>query len=488
MPRWRIEWGAHIRALIRVLAAAVALAMSTGTAFAVMGKTNTDVALRTAPAAQAELILNLSKGTLVNVGRCSRGWCGVTWNKYDGYVRQSALQFQSTRASGPPAIPVFPPYPYKAGHYPTADAYYDLPPYAAINPSFYRWRHFLTAQERNRYRYMPQIFRGPSGYLERFPTISSSETLEPASEPMLPKSPPKAEPSPAGPAGVPEPKLKKEDTAPGPPAPDRPPRAPEPSPPAPEAPLSAPALEGLPGAPGLSPQAPEALPPLGAPAPEAPPGAPGPSPQAPEVPEGPLGAPGPSAQAPERPLGVTVTELRDVTKGWSVKRKVLGQPVYNEKDERIGSVDDIVVTDKAISYGIVNAGGFLGLTKHNVAIPVSQFKLIDNKFVLLGATKETLKASPELQEVTKGRSVKGTILGQPVYNEKDERVGLVEDIIVTPDKAISYGIINAGGFLGLTKHNVAVPVSQFKLVDTKLVLPGATKEALKASPEFQYPQ
>ena len=38
-----------MRALIRVLAAAVALAMSTGTAFAVMGKTNTDVALRTAP-------------------------------------------------------------------------------------------------------------------------------------------------------------------------------------------------------------------------------------------------------------------------------------------------------------------------------------------------------------------------------------------------------------------------------------------------------
>ena len=135
-----------MHALIRMLAAAVALAMSTGTAFAVMGKTNTDVALRTAPAAQAELILNLSKGTLVNVGSCSRGWCRVTWNKYGGYVRQSALQFQSTPASGPPAIPVYPPYPYKAGHYPTADAYYDLPPYAATNPSFYHWRYFLTAR------------------------------------------------------------------------------------------------------------------------------------------------------------------------------------------------------------------------------------------------------------------------------------------------------------------------------------------------------
>ena len=479
-----------MRALIRMLAAAVALAMSAGSAFAVMGKTNTDVALRTAPTAHAELILNLPEGTLVNVGRCSRRWCGVTWNKYRGYVRASALQFQSTPASGPPAIPVFPPYPYKAGHYPTADAYYDLPPYAATNPSFYRWRHFLTAQERNRYRYMPHIFRGYSGYLEDLPTVSSSETLEPASESMSPKSPPTAEPSPAGPAGVLEPKVKKDDTgAPSPPAPDRPPGAPGSSPQAPE-------VLPPPDAPEPSPPAPEVLPPLGAPAPEEPPGA-EPSPQAPEVPEGPLGAPGPSPQAPERPLGVTVTELRDVTKGWSVKRTILGQPVYNEKDERVGSVDDIIVTGKAVSYAIINAGGFLGLTKHNVAIPVSQFKLVDNKFVLPGATKEALKASPEFQygvtdtelgDVTKGLSVKRTILGQPVYNEKDERVGSVDDIIVTPDKAISYGIVNAGGFLGLMKHNVAIPVSQFKLVDSKLVLPGATKEALKASPEFEYAQ
>jgi len=128
-------------ALIRVLAAVVVLAMSTGSALAAMGKTTTDVALRGAPTAQAELILNLSKGTLVNVGRCVHGWCAVTWNEYGGYVRESALQFQST-ASGPPVIPVFPPYPYKAGHYPTADAYYDLPPYAAINPSFYRLAPF----------------------------------------------------------------------------------------------------------------------------------------------------------------------------------------------------------------------------------------------------------------------------------------------------------------------------------------------------------
>jgi hypothetical protein len=63
-------------------------------------------------------------------------------------------------AGGRSSIPVYPPYPYKAGHYPTADSYYDMPPYAAIDPSIYCRRHFLMAQERSRYRYIPHIFRG----------------------------------------------------------------------------------------------------------------------------------------------------------------------------------------------------------------------------------------------------------------------------------------------------------------------------------------
>jgi len=79
-------------------------------------------------------------------------------------------------------------------------------------------------------------------------------------------------------------------------------------------------------------------------------------------------------------LGVTVAELQEVVKGWSVKRTILGQPVYNDNNERVGSVDDIIITpDKAVSYAIINAGGFLALAKHDVAIPVSQFKLVDKK-------------------------------------------------------------------------------------------------------------
>ena len=97
-------------------------------------------------------------------------------------------------------------------------------------------------------------------------------------------------------------------------------------------------------------------------------------------------------------LGVAAIELRDVTMGWSAKRQVLGKAVFNDKNERIGTVDDIVIApDKAVSYAIIGAGGFLGVAKHDVVIPVSQFKLVDAKFVLAGATKAALKAMPPFE-------------------------------------------------------------------------------------------
>jgi sporulation protein YlmC with PRC-barrel domain len=97
-------------------------------------------------------------------------------------------------------------------------------------------------------------------------------------------------------------------------------------------------------------------------------------------------------------LGVSVAELRSVATGWSAKRQIMGQTVYNEMQERVGTVDDIIVApDKALSYAIVGAGGFLGVGKHDVAVPVSNFKLNEGKLVLAGATKDALKAMPEFE-------------------------------------------------------------------------------------------
>jgi len=94
-------------------------------------------------------------------------------------------------------------------------------------------------------------------------------------------------------------------------------------------------------------------------------------------------------------IGVPATEITTIAHGWSAKKQILGKPVYNEQNEKVGQVDDIIVApDKAISYAIVSVGGFLGLGEHYVAIPFNQFKAGDDKYVLRGATKDALKAIP----------------------------------------------------------------------------------------------
>ena len=102
-------------------------------------------------------------------------------------------------------------------------------------------------------------------------------------------------------------------------------------------------------------------------------------------------------------LGVSVSELRQVAIGWSARRQILGRAVYNEKDQKIGTVDDLIIApDKAISYAIIGAGGFVGLGRHDVAIPVSQFSEEKGRLVLRGATREVIKALPPFEYARPG--------------------------------------------------------------------------------------
>jgi hypothetical protein len=106
--------------------------------------------------------------------------------------------------------------------------------------------------------------------------------------------------------------------------------------------------------------------------------------------------------AGETKLGVTVTELKDIIKGWSARRQILGQHVYNDKNEKIGEVEDIIITpERSASYAIVSTGGFLGIGSHDVAIPTAQFKLSNDRLTLSGATKETLRAMPPFEYARK---------------------------------------------------------------------------------------
>jgi sporulation protein YlmC with PRC-barrel domain len=97
-------------------------------------------------------------------------------------------------------------------------------------------------------------------------------------------------------------------------------------------------------------------------------------------------------------IGVSTEEVKLVARGWSAKKKIMGKPVYNDQNQKIGTVDDLIITpDKSVSYAIIGVGGFLGIGKHDVAIPANQLKEEHGKLILPGATKETLKAMPKFE-------------------------------------------------------------------------------------------
>ena len=100
-----------------------------------------------------------------------------------------------------------------------------------------------------------------------------------------------------------------------------------------------------------------------------------------------------------------------------------------------------------------------------------------------GSTK---LGTAELHDIAIGWSAKKQILRKPVYNENNQRVGTIDDIIVTPEGAVSYAIVGAGGFVGMGKHDVAIRVDELHQQDGKIVLQGATKNAIKSMPAFEY--
>ena len=78
------------------------------------------------------------------------------------------------------------------------------------------------------------------------------------------------------------------------------------------------------------------------------------------------------------------------------------------------------------------------------------------------------------------------VVGATVVNEANETVGTIDDLIVTPGGQAPYAVLSVGGFLGLGTKYVVVSFTSLKIVDKKMVLPGGTKDALKALPEFKY--
>jgi sporulation protein YlmC with PRC-barrel domain len=81
------------------------------------------------------------------------------------------------------------------------------------------------------------------------------------------------------------------------------------------------------------------------------------------------------------------------------------------------------------------------------------------------------------------------LTGSNVMNDRDEKIGTLDDLIVGQEQPrMLFAILQVGGFLGMGGRLVAVPFESLKIDarDGKITLPGASREQLKRLPEFVY--
>lgn len=78
------------------------------------------------------------------------------------------------------------------------------------------------------------------------------------------------------------------------------------------------------------------------------------------------------------------------------------------------------------------------------------------------------------------------VIGSTVYNDANDSIGTIDDILITRDGKEPYAVLSVGGFLGMGNKLVVVRYDALKFGKDKVVLPGGTKDGLKGLPEFKY--
>jgi sporulation protein YlmC with PRC-barrel domain len=101
------------------------------------------------------------------------------------------------------------------------------------------------------------------------------------------------------------------------------------------------------------------------------------------------------------------------------------------------------------------------------------------------ATANDSSATPRYATAD-GQLRAGKIVGASVYNEQNQSIGSIDDVLMAHDNKATTAVISVGGFLGMGSKLVSVPFDQLKVQKDRIVMPGATKQSLSGMPEYKY--
>jgi len=99
------------------------------------------------------------------------------------------------------------------------------------------------------------------------------------------------------------------------------------------------------------------------------------------------------------------------------------------------------------------------------------------------ASSTTTTVTADQKMVMKGSWRASKLMGLNVYNEQNEKLGDINELIVDKDGKINAVVIGVGGFLGMGEHDIAVTIDKLKFVEeavrTSSAAPSTTTTATR---------
>ena len=112
---------------------------------------------------------------------------------------------------------------------------------------------------------------------------------------------------------------------------------------------------------------------------------------------------------------------------------------------------------------------------------VSALLIAVNAFALPASAADNTQSTDEYRT--------SKLVGSTVYNNANENIGSVEDIVLKPDGSMDEVVLSVGGFLGIGDKYVSVPFSDLKITrdgsSLKITTKG-TKDSLKSLPAYGF--
>jgi sporulation protein YlmC with PRC-barrel domain len=120
-----------------------------------------------------------------------------------------------------------------------------------------------------------------------------------------------------------------------------------------------------------------------------------------------------SAQTPTTPSdrmapAAASTSSSSLQGNWRAS-KVVGLSVYNDNNESLGSINDLLMDKNGnIKAVVLGVGGFLGVGEHLVAVPFDKIKFVDQPVAYTGAASTSPNPNRPATSTTTGSSTTTT--------------------------------------------------------------------------------